>query len=83
MSQPEFWPAFYQLAETYNELGTTRDERAGEVVALFRIMPPMAQRQLIDSTLLLSVEMKDIYAAMFKAAHASEAPGQWGVSLTQ
>jgi len=48
-----------------------------EVVALFSAMPPMAQRQVIDSTLRLSVEMRDIYAAILKAAHACEVPGQW------
>jgi len=77
MSQREFWPAFCQLADAYDDQGKTRDERLSEVVALFGAMPPMAQRQVIDSTLRLSVEMRDIYAAILKAAHSSEMPGQW------
>jgi len=83
MSKPEFWPAFCQLAETYEEQGRTREDRIREVVGLFSQMPPMAQRQVVDSTLKLSAEMHDVYAAILKAAHASEQTGQWGVVWPQ
>ena len=77
MSKSEFWPAFCQLADAYEEQGKTREERIREVVGMFSRMPPMAQRQIVDSTLCLSAEIHEIYGAILKAAHASQVPGQW------
>jgi hypothetical protein len=75
----EFWPALCQLAEIYDEQGKTREDRLKEVVALFSGMPPMARRQVIESTLLLSAELKEIYAAVVKASHTLDRPGQWNI----
>lgn len=77
MSKSEFWPAFCQLAETYEEQGKTREDRIREVVAILSQMPPMAQRQIVAGTLCLSAEMHAIYRAILKAAHASQVPGNW------
>ena len=62
MSNPaEFWQRLHGLAEEYDALGLTTEERALAVINHFRGLSPTIRRQLLVDLFRLANELPDIY----------------------
>jgi len=72
MWHKQLWPAVCSVSDILGEQGLTRDERQKRAVEMFSAMPPTVQRRVLDCTLLLSMELPDLYAAIVAAANQSE-----------
>ena len=72
MWHKQLWPAVCSLSDILEEQGLTRDERQKRAVEMFRALPPTVQRRVLDCTLLLSMELPDLNAAIVAAANQSE-----------
>ena len=83
MSNPKFWLTICQLAEAYGECGLTSDERMQQAVAEFAGMSPSVQRQIVECTLRLSLELPDLYVAIAAEANSEQDWEHLAVELKQ
>jgi hypothetical protein len=69
----EFWLNLHRLAESYHAEGLTPDERQKNILAQFKEMPPIAQRELLRDLASVMMHCPDLYPAVIAEANAAEA----------
>ena len=75
-STTEFWPLLHQLAEVYEKVGLTSDERLEASLTAFRELPATIRRQLLADLFRISMDLPDLYAAVVSTANQGEARNQ-------
>jgi len=68
----EFWRQLHTLAQTYDELGLTSDERASHLVSQFREIVPQARQELLADIFRLATDLPDLYALIVAAERAAD-----------
>ena len=68
----EFWLNLHRLAESYRAEGLTPDERSKNIVAQFKGMPPIAQRELLRDLSSVIVHCPDLYPIVIAEANTVE-----------
>jgi len=79
----EFWLNLHRLAESYQAEGLTSDDRSKNIVAQFKEMPPIAQRELLRDLASVIVHCPDLYAMVVAEASADEEAAIAGQSLQE
>jgi hypothetical protein len=67
-SPNEFWLCLHALSRAYEAEGKTSAERADLILAQFLKMPPIAQREILESFWPLAQHLPDVYQRI-SAAH--------------
>ena len=72
ISPNEFWLNLHRLAEAYDAEGATPEERAENIVAQFRDMPPVARREVLKELVRVAVHIPELYRLVMIAASEPE-----------
>jgi hypothetical protein len=73
MANPEqFWQQLHTIAESYDHLASTSQERSSEAVRQFKEINPQARQELLSDLFRLATHLPDLYAAVAAAERAAD-----------
>jgi hypothetical protein len=74
ISPNEFWLNLHRLAEAYDAEGQTPQQRAENIVAQFRDMPLVAQREVLAELVNITLHIPEVYRQVMVAATGPAQP---------
>ena len=73
MATPEeFWRQLHELADTYEHLALTTDERTALIVNQFREIVPQSRQRLLADLFRLAIDLPDLYPMVTAVERAAD-----------